>query len=81
MSEILALKGRLQAAKDTKRHLEAQAAVQIRAARDILNPFEKPVSRLKDAEALAAVNLLSGILASLRETETLIGDLEQAIGE
>lgn len=81
MSEILALKGRLQAAKDKKRSLEAQAAIQIRAARTVLDPFLKPVTKLKDDEAAAAVGTLQSALASLRETDKEIEDLEDALGQ
>ena len=81
MSELLALKGRLQASKEKKRTLEASAAVQIRAARELLDPFQKPVTKLKDAEAAAAVSMLQSILASLRAEEDLIAELEAALGQ
>lgn len=81
MSEILALKGRLQAAKDKKRLLEAQAIVQLRAARDLLDPWLKPVTKLKDDQAAAAVGMLQSILASAREVDRDIADLEEALGQ
>jgi hypothetical protein len=74
------MRGRLEKAKDTRRQLEAQASLHIRAAREVLDPFRKPVTTIKVEEAEQAVKGLTGIITSLRELEATIKDLEEALG-
>jgi len=80
-TEILQAKGMLSDLKRKYSHLDAEASGLIALLRNLLNPWERDITKLPVAQIVSATSRLREVHEKMIELQKQISEIESAIGE